>query len=140
MTELEYHLVSTHPDYSMYNSLKLLEQKHETNPDFEKTLKANAENSYCRSCITELFPGIYLPQLKFYADWVSGKLDSGDTSPWRRTAGFDSAIQQIRDEFYNTPLAELAAACAGINDRPELLASLAHCAQQLIGKMDIIEN
>ena len=55
----------------MYDALKLLQKKHETNPNFEKTLKGNGENSYCRSYISELFSGIYLKEMKVYADWVS---------------------------------------------------------------------
>ncbi|MBO5793413.1 MAG: hypothetical protein J6S54_13200 [Lentisphaeria bacterium] len=106
--ELEHKIVSSHEDYSMFHSLKLLQQKHETNPDFEKTLKANGENSYCRAVIAEFFPALYLPQLEFYEGWVTDKIRSGDRSPWEYPSCFTDAIKEFQEYFYNEDLETFA--------------------------------
>jgi hypothetical protein len=92
----------------MFHSLKLLQQKHETNPDFEKTLKANGENSYCRAVIAEFFPALYLPQLEFYEGWVTDKIRSGDRSPWEYPSCFTDAIKEFQEYFYNEDLETFA--------------------------------
>ena len=56
-------VLAAEPEYSLAESLRELRAKHPTNPDFESTLKGNAENSYCRSFIAELFPALYIPEL-----------------------------------------------------------------------------
>ncbi len=106
--ELENALLDAHEDYSLHDSLKLLEQKHRTNPDFERTLKGNAENGYCRSYISELFRGVYLPEMRVFSEWIAGKIRSGDRSEWRFPADFDAREKAIQDKFYATPLSELA--------------------------------
>ena len=105
---LEADLLAAHEDYSLYDALKLLEKKHETNPDFEKTLKGNAENTYCRSYISELFSGIYQPEMKVYTEWVTAKNNADDRSAWERPAEFDAQEKAIQDKFYETPLKKLA--------------------------------
>ena len=105
---LEADLLAAHEDYSLYDALKLLEKKHETNPDFEKTLKGNAENTYCRSYISELFSGIYQPEMKVYTEWVTAKINADDRSAWERPAEFDAQEKAIQDKFYETPLKKLA--------------------------------
>ncbi len=108
LVQLEADLLAAHEDYSMYDALKLMEQKHETNPDFEKTLKGNAENGYCRSYASEMFAGVYLPEMKVYAKWVAEKVRKNDRSVWTRPAEFDAAEKKIQDQFYATPLKQLA--------------------------------
>ena len=111
-TELEYKVISAHTDFSMYESLKQLQAKHETNPDFEKTLKGNGENAYCRGWITEFYPSIYLPQLEFYAGWVTDKIDSDDRTPWERPECFDDALKEFQEYFYCEDLEYFAPDCA----------------------------
>ena len=106
--ELESALLDAHEDYSLYDSLKLLEEKHKTNPDFEPTLKGNAENAYCRSYASELFKGVYLPEMKVLSEWITNKIRSGDRSEWRRPEEFDAREKAIQDTFYATALSELA--------------------------------
>lgn len=106
--ELESALLDAHEDYSLYDSLKLLEEKHKTNPDFEATLKGNAENFYCRSYASELFKGVYLPEMKVLSEWITNKIRSGDRSEWRRPEGFEAQEKTIQDTFYTTALSKLA--------------------------------
>ena len=110
--ELEYKVVSASPEYSLYESLKLLQAKHETNPDFEKTLKANSENAYCRSCITEFFPTVYLPQMECYVDCITQKINADDRGPWERPECFDTVLRACQEKFYSEPLANVAPDCA----------------------------
>jgi hypothetical protein len=110
--ELEYKVVSASPEYSLYESLKLLQAKHETNPDFEKTLKANSENAYCRSCITEFFPTVYLPQMECYVDYITQKINADDRGPWERPECFDTVLRACQEKFYSEPLANVAPDCA----------------------------
>ncbi len=106
--ELESSLLDAHEDYSLFDSLELLEKKHQTNPKFEQTLKGNAENFYCRTYASELFKGVYLPEMKVFSEWVTKKIRSGDRSEWRRPEEFEAWEKAIRDTFYATPLSELA--------------------------------
>ena len=133
--KLEADLLAAHEDYSMYDALKLLEKKHETNPNFEKTLKGNGENSYCRSYISELFSGIYLKEMKVYADWISAKIKADDHAPWERPEAFDVKEKAIQDEFYKTPLKKLASDHAkAFKDLPSTLKKLAAEAEKIVGK------
>ena len=106
--ELQHKTASAHEDYSMFHSLKLLRSKHETNPDFEKTLKANGENAYCRAVIAEFFPALYLPQLDFYIGWVTDKIKADDRSAWEWPSCFGDAIKEFQEYFYSEALETFA--------------------------------
>jgi len=104
-------------DFSMHASLKQLERARPLNevaptinPHSELTLKSNAENSYCRSQHYELVRHVYRPELDAYWEWVLGRIESGDKTPWKRPADFAQRAKQIADKFYETPLAEMAPA------------------------------
>ena len=107
-------ILAASDDYSLYVSLMDLQRKHETNPDFEYTLKGNAENSYCRSYITELFDGVYLPEYDVCVNYWRDNFKNG-VRAIDRTA-VDKAIQQCRDAFYAKPLRELAIASDGAKE------------------------
>ncbi|MHB8899834.1 MAG: alpha-N-acetylglucosaminidase TIM-barrel domain-containing protein [Thermoguttaceae bacterium] len=102
-------------DFSMYASLRHLEKAEPIggvaptiNPHSELTLKSNAENSYCRSHHYELVRHVYRAELEVYWEWVLGRIESGDKSPWKRPAEFAPRAKEIADKFYETPLAEMA--------------------------------
>jgi hypothetical protein len=104
-------------DFSMHASLKRLEKAQPLNkvaptinPHSERTLKSNAENSYCRSQHYELVRHVYRPELDAFWEWVLGRIESGDKTPWKRPAEFSARAKQIADKFYETPLAEMAPA------------------------------
>ena len=99
----------------MHASLKRLERAQPLNqvaptlnPHSEQTLKSNAENSYCRSQHYELVRHIYRPELDAFWEWVLGRIESGDKTPWKRPAEFSQRAKQIADQFYATPLADMA--------------------------------
>ncbi len=102
-------------DFSMLASLQHLEEAQPlnnvaptVNPHSELTLKSNAENSYCRSQHYELVRYVYRPELDAFWEWVLGRIESGDKTPWKRPAEFSARAKQIADKFYETPLAEMA--------------------------------
>jgi hypothetical protein len=108
-------IVGSSDDFSMYASMKLLERAKElngvvptVNPHTEQTLKSNAENDYCRSHQYELVQYVYRPELAAYWDWVQKQLDSGKREAWKRPNEFDAMEKSIEDNFYRTPLAEMA--------------------------------
>jgi hypothetical protein len=79
------------------------------NPHTEQTLKGNAENDYCRSHHYELVEKVYRPEMAAYWKWVLRRLESGDRSPWRRPAEFTAQSGSIAEQFYQAPLATMAA-------------------------------
>ncbi len=102
-------LLSADDDYSLYASLRNLLKKHECNPDFEHTLKGNAENGYCRSFITELVKEVYLPEMGVVAGEIRKYLKTGKRVRLIYPEGKPEAFQkQIVDAFYRKPLSEMA--------------------------------
>ena len=120
-------ILAASDDYSLYASLKALQRKHNTNPNFEYTLKGNAENNYCRSYITELFDGVYLPEYDICTAYWQDNFKNGVRKV--EMAAVEKAILQHRDEFYAKPLQELAldanAAKAELADNLRKLANVA---------------
>ena len=101
-------ILGANPECSLFISLRDLERKHRTNPKFEYTLKGNAENSYCRSFITELFTGVYIPELEACRDiWRAARRNGVD--PEFKDSPQVSAVV---DDFYATPLEKFAPDCA----------------------------
>ena len=98
-------ILAANDEYSLYASLQALRAKHETNPDFEPTLKGNAENDYCRTFVTELFTGVYIPELDLCREIFREAVRGGK----RELVGLDDPrFAAIRDRFYAVPLKDLA--------------------------------
>ena len=70
------------------------------NSHAEMTLKGNAENSYCRSYIAELYQAIYLPEVEFAARYIAN-LPAGE---YPDAELLKAEAQKIRDHFYAVPL------------------------------------
>lgn len=66
LVELYTEILGGHEDFSLYQSLQKMHSVHTVQPDFERTLKNNAANFYCRSHIYELSKYIYLPEVLEY--------------------------------------------------------------------------
>ena len=119
-------ILGADPEYSLYASLRELEAKQPTNPEFEYTLKGNAENSYCRSFIAELFPGVYIPELAVCREIFRAAAAAGNREP---EFSADPRLDAVRDEFYATPLGKFApdraAAAKRLSADLERLADLA---------------
>jgi hypothetical protein len=102
-------------DYSMQASLRRLARAEPLsgvqptiNSHSELTLKGNAECDYCRSHHYELVRGAYQPETAAFWKWAVNRLDGKDRGPWRRPAEFTKQGKAIQDQFYATPLAQLA--------------------------------
>ena len=95
-----YILLSTHEDYSMLATLEKLQTVTDTNPNFEITLKRNAECNYCRSYIFELAQYLYVPEMEILFDAVK-KSDFGGID----RAAVSERISQNRERFFEMPLA-----------------------------------
>lgn len=130
-------------DFSMQASLKHLEKAQPLNkvaptinPHSELTLKSNAENSYCRSHHYELVRHVYRPELDAFWEWVLGRIEAGDKTPWKRPAEFATRAKQIADEFYETPLTEMAPAPQEPGALALTLGRLSGLVKELLGDAD----
>lgn len=115
-----------HEDYSLLASLKKLQSVTDTNPDFETTLKRNAENDYCRAYIYENAQYLYVPEMELLFDHVRKAVVEGKTLD-RPT--LDAEAEKIVEAFYNTPLADMEKP-----SRP--LSELANIAADIIESID----
>ena len=127
-------LLEAHEDYSLNDSLKELQNAHECNPDFEYTLKGNAENSYCRSYIYELI-GLYQKEFRLSLRPYVEKIRNEDRSEIILVE--DKAVKEeydhLIDEYYATPLAENAPDHAkGIAALPATLEGIAKEAENFV--------
>ena len=95
-------LLATHEDYSMWATLCRLRSVTDTNPDFETTLKRNAENNYCRSYIFENAQYLYVPEMEILFDEVK-KAKNG--SPDREAISARAA--ENRRRYYEIPLEKM---------------------------------
>ena len=124
-------ILAADSDYSLYASLQALRKKQKTNPNFEYTLKGNAENGYCRSFITELFAGIYIPELDvcreiFREAGADRKLDLKKNEDPRYLA--------VKDRFYRTPLKKMAP------DRAQAAKNLSANLKKLAKSFEIMNS
>ncbi len=97
-------LLGSNEEYSLLDSLRKLEAVTETNPNFEHTLKNNAENYYCRSYIYENAAYLYLPELELTFDHAIKAAIDG--TAFDREAVQNEA-EKIRARYFQTPLAEM---------------------------------
>ncbi|MBQ9337198.1 MAG: hypothetical protein IJS14_07885 [Lentisphaeria bacterium] len=126
-------ILASSSEYSLYASLQELKAKQKTNPDFEFTLKGNAENNYCRSYITELFEGVYLPELEVCRKCFADVAKAGKRE-WKFAD--DPRLAKVRDKFYATPLRKLAPDCAAAAKRlPANLKKLADRIDALLSTL-----
>ena len=98
-TEALQRLLAAHSDYSLRASLERLKTVAPVNPLFERTLKENANNMYCRSYIAELAADVYLPEQRLLFEALrthSGALD------FRALCKADAA--EISERFFAKPL------------------------------------
>ncbi len=101
-------LLAAHHDFSLYYSLLELAKTTDVNPNFEYTLKGNAEHWYCRSFIYELFSGCILPEFSAIKKSLFAQLDSDDRSFSGKPACLDEELEKIKKNFYETPLKNFA--------------------------------
>ena len=99
-------------EFSLYRSLLQLREGPNRNPDFESTLKGNAENSYSRSFVPEIIDACAIPELEVFISHVERKLAAGKREYWIFPDSFQTDRKRIQDRFYERPLREMAPDCA----------------------------
>lgn len=102
-------LLGAHEDYSLLASLERLRSVTETNPNFEATLKENAECGYCRSYVYENAEYLYLPEMRLLFSEVKKAVQNG--SPIDKEA-IDKGAAEIRKRYFDTPLTAMKKAPA----------------------------
>ncbi|MFO7974149.1 MAG: alpha-N-acetylglucosaminidase TIM-barrel domain-containing protein [Candidatus Hydrogenedentota bacterium] len=144
--ELNRHLLDTlcdllgqSDDFSMAVSLERLGKAEpisgvppDVNPHAELTLKGNAENEYCRSHHYELARHVYTREMEAFWDHVFARLESEDRSEWPFPPELGEQAKRIEDEFYVTPLVEMAPQSAR---GPAELAEALRRLQKLVGDL-----
>jgi len=91
------------PEYSLGDSLEKLKAEAPVNQHFERTLKDNAVNGYCRSHIYELAQYVYIPEHQIYFDWLDKFLDGNAPE-----IDFGAIVREMREQFLDTPLSDMA--------------------------------
>jgi len=97
-------LLGSHDDYSLLATLTRLQSVTETNPNFEQTLKNNAECGYCRAYIYENAAYLYLPEMKAQFEQVKKAAETGQL--FDKTT-VESDVATIRRRYFETPLSEM---------------------------------
>lgn len=97
-------LLGSHDDYSLLATLTRLQSVTETNPNFEQTLKNNAECGYCRAYIYENAAYLYLPEMKAQFEQVKKAAEADQ--PFDK-ATLESDIVNIRHHYFETPLTDM---------------------------------
>ncbi len=102
-------LLESSGDFSLGVALQELHKRQSTNPDFEKTLKNNANNGYCRSHVYELARYCYEPEFAATTHILETRIRANDRSKWVFS---HEQLQEIgapiTQAFHAKPLAEMA--------------------------------
>ena len=97
-------LLSLHEDFSMFATLEGMRAVTDTNPNFETTLKHNAECDYCRSYIYENAEYLYVPETEALFGEVRRALNES------REVDRDAVrakYSEIRKVYIETPLKDM---------------------------------
>lgn len=94
-------LLENLPEFSLNDTRDRMRRTAKLNSHAEQTLKSNAENSYCRSYIYELYRAVYEPEARCLMDYLT-TLKPGEL-PDREF--LLKQQKKIRDRFYAEPLA-----------------------------------
>ncbi len=134
MLDLFTELLAAHPDYSLYQSLLRLQKHPECNPNFEKTLKGNAENGYCRAYIYELFREVYRPEYALAADIIRQRLAQKNHAQLLiPEEAIKDKLRKITEQFYEKPLCQMAPDMKkSLPKLPEILRQLAELSKNAI--------
>lgn len=94
-------LLGENDDFSLYSSLEELRAVSPVNPDFEKTLKQNIGNSYCRQFCYELMDTLFKKEAALLFDWnINGRNEEELPSLMNKKT-------EIFESFMKTPLSQL---------------------------------
>ena len=68
--------LASNQEYSLFATLRALNETAPVNPNFTPTLKRNCDNLYCRSAVTECVLELYLPEVERLTEQLkAGKYD-----------------------------------------------------------------
>ncbi|MBR5263102.1 MAG: hypothetical protein IKV50_00260, partial [Clostridia bacterium] len=65
--------LASNEEFSLFHTLRSLNETAPVNPVFTPTLKRNCDNLYCRSAVTECVLELYLPELEKLVEMLKGK-------------------------------------------------------------------
>jgi hypothetical protein len=65
--------LASNQEYSLFATLRALNETAPVNPNFTPTLKRNCDNLYCRSAVTECVLELYLPEVAKLVEMLKGK-------------------------------------------------------------------
>ncbi len=91
-------LLRSAKDFSVYETLKGLSDVAPVNPDFERTLKENILNVYCRQYATELIDEVFLKEGEEVFRWIK---EPYELELLRKKS------EEICSSFMKTPLSEM---------------------------------
>jgi len=97
-------LLGRHEDYSLLASLERLRTETEVNPNFERTLKNNAEHEYNRAHIYENAVYLYLPEAKL---WLGAATEAAKAGVPLDKNVLKAEMERIRAVYFDTPLKEM---------------------------------
>jgi hypothetical protein len=90
-------LLNANDDFSVYKTLEALKATAPTNPDFERTLKENISNYYCRQAAQELMEPIRRESERIF-DWIL------DGKKAEQIDAVNAAVLKAEAEFFDTPM------------------------------------
>jgi hypothetical protein len=97
-------LLGSHEDYSLLDTLERMQKVEAVNPNFEMTLKNNAESVYCRAYIYENAEYLYLPEMKLVFDEIKRAVsENAEIDADAVTAG----AKKIRERYFGIPLSDM---------------------------------
>ncbi len=105
-------LLSLSEDFSLLSSFNRLKTVTKVNPNFEKTLKNNAECNYCRSFIYENCKYLYIPEMDILLSEVKRCIESSED--YDKTK-LESAKNDIKDNYFKTPLDKMQPTLTNFN-------------------------
>lgn len=110
LTALLSELLRHTKDFSVYETLLQLRETAPVNPDFERTLKENILNNYCRQYAVELIDSVFQKEGEAVFDWLQKPYEQAEL---RRISA------DICREFMQTPLSDMQKKAE--NSLPEVL-------------------
>ena len=117
------------PEFSLNDSLDRIHAAGPSNPDFETTLKRNANTFYCRSQIYELIRYVSRRQFDVLAQFFETMMTEADGFADLEKCMPREKVETVSNEFNARPLAEMKPDCAAALARlPKVLRDIADYA------------
>lgn len=112
-------ILGCYPEYTLNDSLRRLNEVHKVPDGFDRVLKENAYNGYCRSYVYELFRDLYLKEYDMFLDNLHASIASGE----KITVDMKKE-KAIFDGFLEKPLADMAPTDRDVNGLIDLAVKI----------------